>query len=373
MVDHDERPDTSVNDDRWDWPTYEHQQENLQMNMLNLKISRRSLATITASSIAIAPFAHVFGQVGYETPDNIGDISGNFEADGSSTLGPLTEAAIEDFAAIASGVRITNGISGTGGGFERFSKGEIVISNASREIRESEAAAAAANGIAWYQFDMAFDGITVAVSADNEFVEDLTVEELANIWAADGGVKTWADVRPDWPAENVELYGPGTASGTFDFFNEAILGDHEVRTDYTPSEDDNVLVQGVAGSQFALGYFGFAYYEEYADSLRAVAIGSGDGANVPSIDSIGDGTYSPLSRTLFIYVNAGELQSRPEVAEFIKFYAANSADIAASVGFIGMPEEKLQETWDKVVGAIDGSIVPDSELFGTDVEATPAS
>lgn len=373
MVDQNDRSFADVHEDRWDWPTNVHQQENLQMNMLSLKISRRSLAAITASSIAIAPFARAFGQVEYEAPDNIGDLSGDFEADGSSTLGPLTEAAIEDFATVAPNVRITNGISGTGGGFERFSKGEIVISNASREIKESEAAAAAENGISWFQFNMAYDGITVAVSADNDFIEDLTVEELANIWAADGGITTWADVRPEWPAENVELYGPGTASGTFDFFNEAILGDREVRTDYTPSEDDNVLVQGVAGSAYALGYFGFAYYEENADSLKAVAIDAGDGAITPSMETIGDGTYSPLSRTLFIYVNAGELQARPEVAEFIKFYAASSAEIADSVGFIGMPEENLQETWDKVVGAIDGSITPDSELFGSDAEATPAS
>ncbi len=345
------------------------------MSFLEYRLSRRSLAAITAGTVAIAPFARVLGQgaVSYEAPDNIGDLEGEFEADGSSTLGPLTEAAIEEFAAVAPNVRITNGISGTGGGFERFANGETAISNASRTIKEEEAALAAENGVSWYQFSMALDGITVVVSAENDFVEDLTVEELANIWAADGGVTTWADVRADWPAENIELYGPGTASGTFDFFNEEILGDREVRTDYTPSEDDNVLVQGVAGSPMALGYFGFSYYEENADTLKAVAVDNGDGAVTPSIETIGDGSYAPLGRTLYIYVSGNELQSRPEVAEFVKFYAASSDEIAPAVGYIALPEDAEQATYDKVLGAIDGSIAPDSDSFGAEEEATPAA
>ena len=345
------------------------------MSFLEYRLSRRSLAAITAGTIAIAPFARVLGQgaVSYEAPDGIDELSGDFEADGSSTLGPLTEAAIEEFAAVASNVRITNGISGTGGGFERFANGETAISNASRPIKEEEAALAAENGVSWFQFDMAYDGITVVVSAENDFVSDLTVEELGNIWAADGGVTTWADVRADWPAENIELYGPGTASGTFDFFNEEILGDErEVRTDYTPSEDDNVLVQGVAGSPMALGYFGFSYYEENIDTLKAVAIDNGDGAVTPSIETIGDGSYAPLSRTLEIYVNAAEL-ARPEVAEFVKFYAATADEIAPAVGYIPLPAEFEQSTFDKVVGAIDGSIAPDSDSFGSEEEATPAA
>lgn len=344
------------------------------MSFLEYRLSRRSLAAITAGTVAIAPFARVLGQgaVSYEAPDNVGELSGDFEADGSSTLGPLTEAAIEEFAAVAPNVRITNGISGTGGGFERFANGETAISNASRPIKEEEAALCAENGVSWFQFDMAYDGITVVVSAENDFVTDLTVEELGNIWAADGGVTTWADVRPDWPAENIELYGPGTASGTFDFFNEEILGEErEVRTDYTPSEDDNVLVQGVAGSPNALGYFGFSYYEENAEILKAVAIDNGEGAIAPSIETIGDGSYAPLSRTLEIYVNAAEL-ARPEVAEFVKFYAATADEIAPAVGYIPLPAEVEQSTFDKVAGAIDGSVAPDSDSFGSE-EATPAA
>ena len=349
------------------------------MNFNDIRISRRSFALATAGTIALAPMSRVFAQddsVVYEEPENVAELSGEFEADGSSTLGPLTEAAIEEFAAVAPEVRITNGISGSGGGFERFVNGEIAISNASRQIKEEEAAIAEQNGLPWYRFDMAYDGITVVVSAENDFLTDLTVEELAKIWAADGGVTTWADVRPDFPAENVELYGPGTASGTFDYFNEEILGEAEVRTDYTPSEDDNVLVQGVAGSPYALGYFGFSYYEENQDTLKAVAIGEGDAAVAPSLESIADGSYQPLGRTLYIYVSANELQSRPEVQEFVKFYAATADEIAPSVGYIALPDDAEKATMDHVLGAIDGSIAPDSESFGQEdasPEGSPAS
>jgi phosphate transport system substrate-binding protein len=325
----------------------------------------------------VSPFASLLAQddaVVYEAPESVGDLSGEFEADGSSTLGPLTEAAIEEFAAVAPDVRITNGISGSGSGFERFVNGEIVISNASREIKAEEAEVAVANDIPWYRFSMAYDGITVVVSAENDFLTDLTVEELRKIWSADGGVTTWADVRPDFPAENIELYGPGTASGTFDYFNEAILDEAEVRTDYTPSEDDNVLVQGVLGSPYALGYFGFSYFENNADSLKAVAIDNGDGPVAPSIETIADGSYAPLSRTLYIYVNANELQARPEVQEFVRFYAATADEIAPSVGYIALPDEDEQAVLDHVNGAIDGSVAPDSESFGAGAgEATPAA
>lgn len=342
------------------------------MSFLTNRLSRRQFAAITAGTVAVVPFAKVLGQgaVQYEAPEDIESLEGEFEADGSSTLGPLTEAVIEEFAAVAPNVRITNGISGSGGGFERFANGDIAISNASRQINEEEAALAETNGVAWYRFDMALDGITVVVSAENDFIEDMTVEELAMIWSADTAPTMWSEVRAEWPEENIELYGPGTASGTFDFFNEEVLGDDvEVRTDYTPSEDDNVLVQGVAGSPFALGYFGFSYYEENTDILKAVAING----VVPSIESIGDGSYTPLGRTLYIYVNADELQTRPEVAEFAKFYASTADEVAPAVGYIAQPEESEQAVYDKVVGAIDGSVAPDSESFGSEEEATPAA
>jgi phosphate transport system substrate-binding protein len=343
----------------------------------DIRFSRRSLALATAGTVALAPFGRVFAQdegVTYEEPENVGDLSGEFEADGSSTLGPLTEAAIEEFAAVAPNVRITNGISGTGGGFERFANGETSISNASRPIQEDEVELATTNGVEFYEFAMAYDGITVVVSAENDFVESLTVEQLQQIWSADGGATNWSDVNPEWPAEPIELYGPGTASGTFDYFNEEILGEElEVRTDYTPSEDDNVLVQGVAGSPNALGYFGFSYFEENQDTLKAVAIDGGSGPVVPSIETIGDGSYAPLSRTLFIYVNANDLANRPEVAEFVKFYAATANEIAPSVGYIALPAADEQAVYDKVLGAIEGSVAPDSQGGSATPEATPAA
>ena len=231
------------------------------MDINTLRMNRRTFALATAGTVALAPVSRVFAQddaVVYEEPENVGDLSGEFEADGSSTLGPLTEAAIEEFAAVAPDVRVTNYLR-FGRWFERFANGEIAISNASREIKAEEATLAAENGVAWYRFAMAYDGITVVVSAENDFVTDLTVEELASIWAADGGVTNWSDVRPDFPEAPIELYGPGTASGTFDYFNEEILGDDvNVRTDYTPSDDN--AVQGVAGTP-TLGYFGFSYEE----------------------------------------------------------------------------------------------------------------
>lgn len=349
------------------------------MKLNAFRMDRRTFALAAAGTVALGPVRRAFAQddaVVYEAPDNIADLSGEFEADGSSTLGPLTEAAIEEFQAVAPDIRITNGISGSGGGFERFANGEIAISNASRQIKPEEAELAAQNSVAWYRFDMAYDGITVVVSAENDFVTDLTVEELARIWSADGDVTTWADVRDGFPDENIELYGPGTASGTFDYFNEEILGDAEVRTDYTPSEDDNVLVQGVAGSPYALGYFGYSYFEENQDTLKAVAINAHVGPIAPSVETIADGSYQPLGRTLYIYVNAGELQARPEVQEFVKFYAATADEIAPSVGYIPLPDGAEQATADHVAGAIDGSIVPDSETFGQDegaAEAGPAS
>ena len=345
------------------------------MSLNDVRISRRLFVVATTGSIALAPLSRVFAEdnLEYVAPDNVGDLSGEFEADGSSTLGPLTEAAIEDFAAIAPKVRITNGISGTGGGFERFARGETTISNASRQIKPAEAELCAANGVDWFRFAMAYDGITVAVSAENDFVDSLTVEDLQRIWSADGGVTTWADVNPDFPAEPIELYGPGTASGTFDYFNEEILGDLDVRTDYTPSEDDNVLVQGVSGSPYALGYFGFSYYEENMDILKAIAIDNGDGPVSPSMETIADGSYAPLSRTLYIYVNANDLANRPDVAEFVKYYAATANEIAPDVGYIALPIADEQATYDKVVAAIDGSIEPDSLSTSASPAASPAS
>lgn len=307
----------------------------------------------------------------YEAPENIDEISGSFEADGSSTVGPLTEAVIEEFAAVAPSISITNGISGSGGGFERFANGEIAISNASREINDEESALAAQNGVGFYRFEVAYDGITVVVSAENDFIESITVDQLAQLWSADGGITNWSDLNPDWPEEPVELYGPGADSGTFDYFNEVILGEASPRTDYNPSEDDNVLVQGVLGSPNALAYFGYAYYVENQDSLRAIPIDNGSGPVEPTVETIADGSYAPLSRPLFIYVNAEALQTDPAVQEFVRFYLATSDELAEDVGYIALPGEIELEQQTKVEGAISGEVAPDSESEGT--PATPAT
>jgi phosphate transport system substrate-binding protein len=342
--------------------------------MFDKVVSRRKVVIGSAAVFAAAPlagFGIVAAQSEYQAPDNLGEITGSIEADGSSTVGPLTEAVIEEFAAVAPGITVTNGVSGSGGGFERFANGEIQISNASREIDAEEAELAASNGVEYYRFDVAYDGITVVVSAENDFLDTLTVDQLRQIWSADGGITTWADVNPEWPAEAIELYGPGADSGTFDYFNEAILGDDvEVRTDYIPSEDDNVLVQGVMGSPYALGYFGFTYFEENADTLKAVSIDNGNGGVAPSIETIGDGSYQPLSRSLFIYVNAADLQSDPALQEFIRFYIAESGPLAEDVGYVPLPGDVLAAEQEKVEGAISGELAPDSAAAAG---ATPAA
>ena len=325
------------------------------------------LGTMTLAPVTVAQDAT---PVPYTAPEDIADISGSLESDGSSTVGPVTEAVIEEFAAVAPGITVTNGISGTGGGFERFTIGEIPIANASRPIADDEVELAAQNGIEYYRFDVAYDGISVVVSAENEFLESLTVEQLAQLWSADGGVTNWSDLDPSFPDEPVELYGPGADSGTFDFFNEEVLGeDVGVRTDYNPSEDDNVLVEGVAGSPNALGYFGYAYYEANAESLRLVPIDNGDGPVEPSVETIGNGTYAPLSRPLFIYVNAETLQSDPALQEFLRFYLASSAELSADVGYVALPAELGVEQQTKLEGAISGEVAPDSLTM----EATPAA
>ena len=202
-------------------------------------------------------------------------LSGEIVSDGSSTVGPLTQAVAEEFNAQAPDVQISVDISGTGGGFERFCPGETDVQNASRPIDEEEIAICAENGVDWYEFEVAFDGITVVTNPENTLLECLTTEQLASIWQKDGA-QTWADVNAEWPAETINLYGPGTDSGTFDYFVETILGETEIRQDFTPSEDDNVLVEGVSGDANSLGYFGAAYYEENQDILKAVAIDNGE-------------------------------------------------------------------------------------------------
>src|SRR5215218_5851035 len=270
-------------------------------------------------------------------------LSGEIVSDGSSTVGPLTQAVAEEFNAQAPNVQISVDISGTGGGFKRFCAGEIDLSNASRPIKDEEAALCAENGVDWYEFEVAYDGLTVVTNKENTWLTCITTDQLKQLWQKDSPADTWADLNPEYPADTINLYGPGTDSGTFDFFVETILGEDEIREDFTPSEDDNVLVEGVAGDVNALGYFGLAYFQENQDVLNAVAIDAGYGTCVtPSPETVQDGTYAPLSRPLFVYVNADSLQ-RPEVQEFIRFYLNEAATLAPEVGYVSSPDESYAE------------------------------
>lgn len=268
--------------------------------------------------------------------------TGTVKIDGSSTVFPISEAIAEEFKAAEPGVDVRVGQSGTGGGFEKFCRGEIDIADASREIEEDEEEACRAEGIEWAEIKVALDGLSVVVNAENDFAECLTVEELKKVWEPDSTVKTWQDIRDGWPAEEIKLYGPGSDSGTFDFFTDTIVGEEGAsRSDYTQSEDDNVLVQGVKGDESSLGYFGFAYLEANADSIRAVGIDDGDGCVEPSEQTIQDGSYSPLSRPLYIYPSRAALQT-DHVRAFADFYLETVNDILADVRYVALPNEDLQ-------------------------------
>jgi phosphate transport system substrate-binding protein len=282
-------------------------------------------------------------------------LSGRVELDGSSTVFPISEAVAEEFSLSASGgVQVTVGQSGTGGGFKRFCTGETDISNASREIKESEVAECAANGVEYEQFAVALDGMAIVVHAGNDWVQCLTVGELRSIWEPGSAVRNWSDVRPEWPASQMRLYGPGTNSGTFDYFTEAIMGEMAVsRPDYVASEDDNVLVQGVEGDQYSLGYFGYAYYHENQTRLRALEVDGGSGCVMPTIETINSGEYSPLSRPLFIYVNIASLE-RPEVARFVEFYLEQGAELVPQTGYIALPASDYEQGLNRLSGLTGG-------------------
>jgi phosphate transport system substrate-binding protein len=295
--------------------------------------------------------------------DGQGSLSGKVQLDGSSTVFPISEAVAEDFGTVAPKVRVTVGVSGTGGGFKKFVNQEIDISDASRPIKASEAAKAVAAGIEFIELPVAYDGISLVVSLENDWVDYLTVAELNQIWQPDSTVTTWKDVRLEWPAETIRLYGPGTDSGTFDYFTGVVNGKEQAsRGDFTASEDDNVLVQGISGDKYSLGYFGFAYYIENIDKLRAVPILGENGIVAPTVVTINNGTYAPLSRPIFIYVNKSALDRR-EVAEFVEYYLENAGKLAGEVGYIALPASVYRAAKDRVAQKITGSAYqPDSTL-----------
>ncbi|WP_214835160.1 PstS family phosphate ABC transporter substrate-binding protein [Exiguobacterium sp. s36] len=264
-------------------------------------------------------------------------LSGKVVMDGSSTVFPIMEAVAEEYSAEQPDVEVTVGVSGTGGGFKRFVTGETDFSNASREIKEEEAAEAEKNGVEYTQLAVALDGLSLVVNPENDWAQDITIEELNKMWT-DTNVKTWKDVRSDWPDEEISFFSPGKDSGTFDFFNEAVLDDTDIREDAQLSEDDNVLVTGVAGTKGAIGFFGYAYYIENQDTLRALNV---EGIE-PTTDTINDLSY-PLSREIYTYVNNASLKDKPQVADYTRFLNENAAALSEEVGYVGMEQARYDE------------------------------
>ena len=264
------------------------------------------------------------------------DLTGKIRIDGSSTVFPISGGIAEMFRAEESKVKVIVNKSGSGSGFKMFSAKEIEISDASRGIKAKEVKKCKDANVEYLELEVAYDGLAVLVNIENKWVDSLSTSELKKLWepAAEGVIKTWADIREGWPTEKIALFGPGTASGTFDYFTEAIVGESgAIRSDYSPSEDDDVLVQGIAGDINALGFFGLAYYEANQDKLKLVAV---DGV-LPNMETVKTGVYKPLSRPLFIYVSK-ESGVKPEVNAFVKFYLQNAAEVAKTVGYVPLPE-----------------------------------
>ena len=285
------------------------------------------------------------------------------KVDGSSTVFPITEAVAEEFQKANSGIKVMVGISGTGGGFKRFGRGETDISDASRPIKPKEVDLARENNIEYIELPVAYDGLSVMVNLKNTWVDYLTVKELKKIWepSSQDTVTKWSQIRADFPDKEIRLFGPGTDSGTFDYFTEAICGTaSSSRGDYTASEDDNVLVEGIASDAQALGYFGLAYYEQNKDKLKIVPIDdedddNGKGPIVPSMQSVMDGTYQPLARPLFIYVSVKAAQ-KEEVKKFVEFYLKNAASLVTEVGYIPLSDETYEAALERFQKRITGSV-----------------
>jgi phosphate transport system substrate-binding protein len=292
--------------------------------------------------------------------------------DGSSTVFPITEAVAEEFQkANKQAIKVTVGISGTGGGFKKFCRGETDISDASRPILKKEMEDCKAAGIEYFELPVAFDALTVVVNPKNPFIKQLTIAEMKKMWepAAQGKITRWNQVNPQWPDQPMKLFGPGADSGTFDYFTEAVVGKSKSsRGDFTASEDDNVLVQGVSRDANALGYFGYSYYVENKDKLKAVPIVNDKGQPVePSFDSVLKGTYQPLSRPIFIYVNAKSLD-KPEVKKFVEYYMANGGKLSKEVKYVPLPESAYKTAWSNVQKNKRGTVFGGTAEVGITIE-----
>lgn len=271
-----------------------------------------------------------------------GGLAGMVTIDGSSTVFPISQAMAEEFQLANNRVRVTVGVSGTGGGFKKFCNGETDISDASRPIKDTELEECGQNGIEPIELRIAWDGLTVVANPENDWATCMTVDELRRVWQPESTIERWSQIRSDWPDEEIVLYGPDTDSGTFDYFTEAIVGEEDAsRSDYTASADDNVLVVGVEGDAGALGYFGYAYFEENRDKLSAVQVDDGSGCVGPSRSTIESGSYTPLSRPMFIYVRRDALE-RPEVEAFVEFYLDNSEALIPETGYVPLTPDQYE-------------------------------
>ena len=294
------------------------------------------------------------------------------QIDGSSTVFPVTEAVAEEFQKAKKGkVKVTVGIAGTGGGFKKFCRGETDISNASRPILKAEMETCKQTGMQYFELPVAYDALTVIVNPKNDWVKSLTVPDLKKMWepGAQGKVSSWNQVRTEWPNNPLKLFGPGADSGTFDYFTEAIVGKAKSsRGDFTASEDDNVLVQGVANDRNALGYFGFAYYIENQGKLKAVAIDKGKGAILPSAKTVEDGTYQPLSRPIFIYVSKKAYDAKSELKEFVEYYLKQGPQLIRQVKYVPLPQSAYQMNMEHMKKGKVGTVFGGEAEVGVKIE-----
>ena len=321
-----------------------------------LRSHQRHRSAAVAAGLVLALAACGGADAGAGTTDEAAGgsgLSGTIQIDGSSTVAPLSEAAAELFQEENPDVNVVVGTSGTGGGFEKFCAGDIDIADASRPIKDEEKAACEAAGIEYEEVTVANDGLAVVVNPENDWATCLTVEQLNAIWGPDSKVKSWKEVDPSFPDEEIQLFGPGTDSGTFDYFTDEINGEEGAsRTDYQPSEDDNVIVQGVQGSKGALGYFGLSYVQENEGAIQAVEVDGGEGCVAPSVETVLDGTYKPLGRPLFVYPSDKAL-ARPEVQAFLEFYIANEKEIAEQALYVELSDEQ-QATSEQQIASLVG-------------------
>jgi len=313
----------------------------------------------------------VFSILGFAGPSLVMSQDRIIKIDGSSTVYPITEAVAEEFQKAKKGaVKVTVGISGTGGGFKKFTRGEIDISDASRPITKSEMEECKKSGIEFIELPIAYDGLAVMVNPKNNWVNSMAVAELKKIWepAAERKITKWNQVNAGWPDVALKLYGPGVDSGTFDYFTEAIVGkSRSSRGDFTASEDDNVLVQGIASDRGGLGFFGYAYYAENPDKLKLVAIDGGKGAILPSEKTVMDGTYNPLSRPIFIYVNKKSAE-KPDVKEFVEFYLKSASNLVKQVKYIPLPDRAYRLAEERFSRKVLGTLFGGEPKIGMRIE-----